>query len=163
MIGLMFLGVFALWIWFAVYLGLKIPKWLGWKWRGLISALLIPLFIVTPIVDEVIGKKQFAKLCEKTSFNITNDANLVKRAVAAKAIIKDLSGYWLPIQQNTYQYFDKDTGRVFFSYVSFHTDGGWLFGRSYIFGTEKFCDGKTITEIEKKLNLKQLLEQGEKS
>jgi energy-coupling factor transporter transmembrane protein EcfT len=160
MIGLMFLGVFALWVWLAIYLGLKIPKWFGWKWKNAISALLIALFFAAPFVDEVVGMRQFKQLCkERDVVNLSPEASQVKRAKSADLPIVELSGYWIEIQSQPVAYIDIDTGKQFVSYVALHTQGGRIAGKLLMGGMHS-CWPKNETEILKKLDIDNLVNKG---
>ena len=61
MIGLIFYGAIALWIFIALYLGRKIPKWFklkpAWSW------LFVPLVFFMPVMDEVIAWPHMQMLC----------------------------------------------------------------------------------------------------
>ena len=63
MIGLMFFGAIGLWIFIAVVLGLKLPKWFklkpAWSW------LFVPLVLFAPVMDEVIALPQAYALCKQ--------------------------------------------------------------------------------------------------
>jgi hypothetical protein len=163
MIGLMFLGIFALWIWFAVYVGLKIPKWFGWKWKYLISALLIPLIASAPFVDEVVGMRQFKQLCkERDVVNLNPEASQVKRAKGAYGPAVELPGYWITIQLRPTMYTDIDSGKTFYSFESLHTQGGRIAGK-LLMGGEHSCWPTESKEIERRLNINKLLDEGRKS
>ena len=162
--GLIFLGVIGLWLVLCFYLALKIPRWFdarrfGWAFTGIF----FPTLLVAPVIDEVIGKQQFAKLCEKRTFFLSPEATAVMRARELRKPDQELPGYWIPIQMSSIEYIDADTGRVFYSHEGFHTDGGWLLGGSYIFGMQQSCRRPDLVEIEKALKLNQLLEAGKQS
>jgi hypothetical protein len=64
MIGLVFYGAILLWLAFAVFLALKLPKWLGIKehpksWSLLLGALIFFL----PVLDEILAYPQIRYLC----------------------------------------------------------------------------------------------------
>jgi hypothetical protein len=162
MIGLMFLGVFALWVWLAIYLGLKIPKWFGWKWKNAISALLIPLFFAAPFVDEVVGMRQFKQLCkERDVVNLSPEASQVKRAKSADLPIVELSGYWIAIQSQPVAYIDIDTGKQFMRYEMLHTQGGRIAGK-VLMGGMHTCRPRETEEINGRLNINKLFDEGRK-
>jgi hypothetical protein len=73
MIGLLFFGVIGLWIAFAIWLGLKLPQWFKWKWSAFASALLIPLILFAPVIDEVIAYPQMQALCAKGGYELAMD------------------------------------------------------------------------------------------
>lgn len=162
MIGLMFLGVFALWIWFAVFFGLKIPKWFDWKWKCLSSALLIPLIACAPFVDEVVGMRQFKQLCkERDVVNLSSEAYQVKRAKGADLPTVELPGYWITIRSQPVLYIDIDTGRQFMSYEMLHTSGGYFAG-ALLMGGMHSCKPRETEEINRRLNINKLFDEGRK-
>lgn len=62
----MFLAGFCLWLTATIMLSKRIPRWLGVTKHGAVfSVLLFPLILVTPVADELIGRWQFNRLCER--------------------------------------------------------------------------------------------------
>ena len=162
MIGLMFLGVFALWAWLAIYLGLKIPKWFGWKWKNATTALLIALFFIAPFVDEIVGMRQFKQLCkERDVVHLSPDAALVKRAKGVYGPSVEVLGYWVTIQSRPTLYTDINSGKTFYSFERLHTKGGRIAG-ALLMGGEHSCWPKESKEIERRLNINKLLDEGRK-
>ena len=83
MIGLMFLGAALLWLLLVIYLTVTVPRWLGLQrskaW--LLRSLLLPLLLVGPFADHLIGMWQFEKLCvEDGRLEISPAAANTKRA-----------------------------------------------------------------------------------
>jgi energy-coupling factor transporter transmembrane protein EcfT len=162
MIGLMFLGVFALWVWLAIYLGLKIPKWFGWKWKNAISVLLIALFFAAPFVDEVVGMRQFKQLCkERDVVHLSPDAAQVKRAKSGDFPTVELPGYWITIRSQPVVYVDIDTGKQFMRYEMLHTRGGYFAG-ALLMGGMHTCRPRETEEINRRLNINKLFDEGRK-
>jgi hypothetical protein len=94
MIGLLFFGAIGLWIWFAIWLGRRIPKWFNWKRQGLISGVLIPLILFAPVGDEVIAYPQVLKLCSTAKDYIYDEQ-------FAKGKTRDQYGYILETKIKT--------------------------------------------------------------
>jgi len=162
--GLIFLFVIALWIAISVYLAFKIPKWLGIRRLGwLLGLLLFPALLVAPVIDEVLGMRQFEQLCKQRAVvHVSPEANQVKRAKQTSLPTVELSGYWIAIRSQPVEYVDVDTGKAFLTYEGFHTKGGRIAGIALMGGTHS-CWPKDDTEILKQLNIDKLLEQGTKS
>lgn len=160
--GLIFLLVVGLWLALCLYLAHHIPGWLRIKRFGwILSMLLFPLLVVSPVVDEVIGKQQFAKLCETHMYYESQDMFKAKRIRVDSPPYRRLSGYWIPIEGRTIKYIDDETNQVILSYDDFHTDGGRLLGSSHIFGMEKYCLSSR-DQIEKMRHLEKLIQDGVK-
>lgn len=67
MIGLILIGVFGLWVWLALYLGLKIPKWLNLKRRWPVTVPIVAFMVLSPFADNWVGKYQYDQLCANHS------------------------------------------------------------------------------------------------
>ncbi|GLS13351.1 hypothetical protein [Hydrogenophaga electricum] len=75
MIGLMFYGAILLWLAFAVFWALKLPKWLRIKkypkpWSILFGVLIFFL----PVTDEIIAYPQYVALCKQAEDNFWYDS-----------------------------------------------------------------------------------------
>jgi hypothetical protein len=161
--ALIFFVAIGLWLVLCIALARHIPIWLGvkrvgWAW----GLLLFPILVVAPVIDEVIGKQQFASLCEKRIFLDNSDAIKARNIHRVTPPYTKLPGFWIPIEMRTVKYVDDETNQVILSNDDYHTKGGWLFGNSYIFGMEKYCLNRP-EEIEQMRRLEQLIEQGKKS
>lgn len=144
MIGLSFIGVFLFWIGLSIYFGKNIPKWFHWRWQTPISLLLIPAIAVSPFVDEVVGMRQFKKLCEEMTVpRIALGAELVEwgDAVYSKPVL--LENYLVDIFSETETYRDVSTGKVFLEYEYFRTKGGRVAGILLMGGWHSCSAAKT--------------------
>lgn len=159
--GLIFLLVILLWLALCVYLALKIPKWIGIKRLGwVLGLLLFPVLVVAPMVDEVIGMRQFEQLCEERAvMHVSPEAGQVKRAKADERPAVELSGYWIAIRSQPVVYLDADTDRPFVTYEALHTKGGRIAGMALMGGTHS-CWPKDESEILKNLDIDRLLKAG---
>lgn len=96
MIGLIFLMVGLLWLSFVGYLAIKIPRWFEMRFTATwLTRLLLPSFLlIGPFVDEIVGMKQFERLCrERELIWVSQEAAKVTRAVMGPTRYEDLSGY----------------------------------------------------------------------
>ena len=163
MIGLLFLAAIGLWLLFTVYLTVKVPRWLGLqgpvKW--LARLLLVPLLLVGPWADHLIGMRQFEKLCaEEGRLQISPAAANTKRAKEVSGDFVPLKGYAIPIEQMIVRIVDVDTGEQVAQYKYFSTKGGIVGGLPNI-GNLDACavpqrghiDRQKYTELAAKIKL----------
>lgn len=168
MIGLMFLGAGLLWLVLTVYLTIKLPRWLGLRSyaQWLLRMVLVPLLLVGPFVDEIVGMRQFEKLCEEQAIlRVAPNADQVKRAKVIHSDLRELSGYWVNISTGRSSYIDLDTGMAFMTFDDFNTKGGKvarivLLGGSHWCGKQQASQFKALTS---RINIQKLLDEGYKS
>ena len=97
-------------------------------WRKVAQAGLFALLLPLPIIDEIVGGWQFARLC---------DANVVrvnKETARGKTIYLEVSGYekpipgtWVKVWTMTSRYLDAANGEVVVSFDHLRAEGGHLF------------------------------------
>ena len=163
MIGLLFLVGIGLWLAVAIILSRKIPRWLGVTRHGaVISVVLFPVLLVAPVADEIIGRWQFNRLCEREAVvTLSPDWEKVKRAGKRDIPIVPLNGYSIRILSQRVEYFDIDTGKNFFTNQAFHAKGGFLVYRMGLgLGGSTTCWPKDSHQTYKLTNLDQLIKQG---
>lgn len=139
MIGLMFLGLALLWLGLTVYLTIKVPRWLGLKNHAswLLRLLLVPLLLVGPFGDHIVGMRQFQKLCnEQTGLQIYSGAANAKRGTMRSVDIDDLKGFAIRINQQKREILDLDTLEVIARYNYFSTRGGKVVSSAHLFGID---------------------------
>ena len=138
MIGIMFLAAAVIWLAISLYFSLKVPSWLGMTglYKPLIvSALVLAVLLIGPFVDEIIGMRQFEKLCkERAIVQVSVNADQVHRAARANLPTVALQGYWVKIESQPVAYIDLDTGRTFLKYDILHTKGGKVAGLALLDG-----------------------------
>jgi hypothetical protein len=161
MIGLMFLGVAILWLALTVYLTIKTPRWFGLKnyasW--LLRLVLVPLLLVGPFVDEIVGMRQFERLCEESHKPwISADSEKVRRARRVDSPIVDLTGYWINIRSQPESFVDQESGGTFLKYRLLHTSGGRIAGIALL-GGARSC-APDYSEINKRIDVDKLIKQG---
>ena len=164
MIFLMFLVGFGLWLTAAVMLCKRIPRWLGVTKHGaVISVLLFPVVLALPVADDLIGRWQFYRLCDREAVvTLSPEAARVTRARQLPDSRHEFEGYLIPIHSWGGEIIDVDTGKVFMQSKSLFTNGGFLQRNSYgLNGQATSCHPNNIQAIQKQLNLFELLKQGE--
>lgn len=136
MIGILFLFAIGLWIALCVYLARKIPKWLGIeRYTRSASVISFLLVLIIPFVDEIVGMRQFEKLCEEqTAITVSPIAASVKRAKRIYSPEVNVPGYLIDIVLSTATYVDLDTNQVFLTYKHFSTRGGRVAGLALMGG-----------------------------
>jgi len=120
--------------------------------------------LVGPFVDEIVGMRQFEKLCEEqTVMTVSPAAGAVKRARDVMSKEKILSGYWIKIWAVTRTYFDLDTGNEFLSYPGYRTQGGRIAGLALMGGWHHCSVETSESKYHKKFltfNIDELLNKG---
>lgn len=163
MIGLMFLAGIGLWLAVAILLSKKIPIWLGvTKYRAVISVLVFPVLFLAPVADEIVGRWQFSRLCEREAVvTLSPDWEKVKRAARRDIPSATLDGYLIRILTQRVEYFDIDTGESFLSIQAFHAEGGFLFYQLRLgLGGLRSCWPKDWIEVTNRVKTDQLIKQG---
>jgi hypothetical protein len=163
MIFLMFLAGFGVWLIAAIILSNRIPRWLGIsKHRTVISVLLFPFVLVIPVADELIGRWQFNRLCEREAVvTVGPDWERVKKARADYLNRTEIGNSMIPIYLEVSQYVDVETKKVFLTIPHLYTYGGFLFGHLGLgLGGSTSCWPENWIQITNKLNTDQLLKQG---
>ena len=128
MTGLLLIFVAVIWLVIALFLiafiASKIPG------RVLSLAISIPLFIVLlpmPLMDEIIGGRQFEQLCKENSTIQVDRKTASGRTVyfdeVPDEIIKDK---WMPIRLERWRFVDATTGELVMSYNILHATRSWL-------------------------------------
>ncbi|MBL8372257.1 MAG: hypothetical protein JNK28_12795 [Burkholderiaceae bacterium] len=162
MIGLTFLAIGLLWLAFSVFVGRKLPRWLGirnpaGKWAVTVAA--VAVLLIGPFVDEIVGMRQFERLCkERAVVWVGPGAEKVTAAKKAATKQEDLSGYWIPIHSRKVVYLDAASGIPFLGYETLSTKGGRI-ARVALLGGEHSCRPPNPNAMNY-LNIDKLLEEG---
>ncbi|BBB61630.1 hypothetical protein UNDKW_3357 [Undibacterium sp. KW1] len=139
MSGLFFLGIAAIWLILAAGISIFITEKIQLKsFEGLFALVLFLLIFPLPIADEIVGRREFDRLCaEKASSINWNREKLrggtvyfvdveptknVKGRVTNDEIIAEL---WIPIWQRTSRFVDIKN-EVVVDYKELYTGGGWV-------------------------------------
>lgn len=131
---------------------------LGW----VLCMLLLPALLVAPVIDDVVGMRQFEQLCtERAVVRISPEAGQVKRAQRLDSTTVELPGYWIKIESQSGGYVDLDTKKSFVTFEGFHTKGGRIAAISMMGGSHS-CFPKDEGLVLKRLNMDQLIGEGRK-
>lgn len=162
MIGLILIPAFIGWLVISVVISSKIPDWLRIKKHTTaITVLLIPVVLLAPIADEIIGRAQFHYLCKKEAVVwLSPDWKQVNFATVNDDPIAEMHGYIIPIRVQRIEFINSETKEPFLSYKGFHTKGGFLMRNSLGLNFTTSCWPKDSTQILKELNIDQLLKHG---
>lgn len=142
MIGLAFLSAAILWLGLSLWLALKLPAWLRVQSparRSGVTATALAALIVGPFVDEIVGMRQFERLCrERATVWTSADASSVTRAIKGRTRFERLPGYWITIHSQQIEYLNAGSGKPFLKYEILHTKGGRIAGIALL-GGEHSC------------------------
>jgi hypothetical protein len=126
--GLIFIAVIGVWF-FIVWaltscVAKKSPdKW----WRIPLSLLLFVVFLILPVVDEVVGGWQFKRLCEaNTNVQVDKVTAVGKTVYLAKVPVVEVKGTWVRIVQQPWRYLDVESGEIVVSYNTLRASGSFL-------------------------------------
>jgi hypothetical protein len=142
MIGLSFLAVGLAWLAFSIWLALRLGRWLGIKTRfaqKAVAAVALPILLVGPFVDHIIGMRQFEKLCYgPNSWQLLPGAANTKRAIEVSSKRESVDGTVIPISRRVSTITDLDSGEVIARYNYLTTTGGFVGGAPKL-GNEYVC------------------------
>lgn len=163
MIALMLLAGIAVWLVVVSYfskwiVGLLHPQWQ----KAPVRALFFVVLVILPIADEIIGRWQFNRLCEREAVVwLSSDWENIKRASKSEIPFKSLHGYFIPIELQQIEYVDLERNQVFLSFKAFHTNGGLLLGYLGLgLGNSTSCWPKDWVEVTNKVNTDKLTKEG---
>jgi hypothetical protein len=163
MIGLLFFIGIGLWLTATVMLCKRIPRWLGaTKHSTALSVVLFPVVLVAPIADELVGRWQFYRLCDREAVvTLSPDWEVVKRARVDYLTRTEIGKSAIPIYSEVSQYVDVETNKVFLTIPHLYTYGGVLFGRLGLgLGGSTSCWPDDWMQVTNKLDIDQLIKQG---
>ena len=115
-------------------------------------------------MDEWIGSRQFTELCKREdAMHLSDDWRNVKRAKRLDTLFGQLNGYATRIEYMESKYQDVDTGKIFLHYKSFYNYGGFLMDKLglRLSGAPPSCRPNNYDQVKRKINIQQLLDQGE--
>lgn len=124
--GLILLFVIGLWLVFVIWLSKTITKKLpvAW-WRIPVGILVFAVLLPLPLIDEIVGGRQFEKLCKENSTIQVDRVTAVGRTVyLAQTPSVEIKGTWVRVTLQPWRYVDATTGEVVVSYNSLQAVGG---------------------------------------
>lgn len=129
MSGLLFLAVVGLWIYFLKWTVNKIASKLPDRsWRSFAKWCIFGLLLPLPLIDEIVGGWQFARLCEANVVHVNKDT------ARGRTIYPEAGGYevsvpgtWVKVWKMSFRDVDVATGEVVVSFDHLRAEGGHLF------------------------------------
>lgn len=128
MTGLFLLFVTVLWMTVVVCLSKIVTKRLPMTWWRLpVGFLMFLVLLPLPLIDEIVGGRQFEQLCKE------NSTIQVDRATAAGKTVYfvpqpdvEIKGTWLRVVLKPQRFVDASTGEVVIGLNKLVASGGWL-------------------------------------
>ena len=126
MTGILLIFVAVLWLVVAFYLvkliAILLPAiWWAYLLRVVLYLALLPL----PLIDEIVGKRQFEKLCSENATVQVDRAKATGRTVyLANLPDVEIKGTWVRVVSKKWRYIDATTGETVVSYNTLQAVGG---------------------------------------
>ena len=141
--------LFAIWAFFFLPYAEKIPIWLKWKNPKRARLILIILFSILPFGDEIIGRAQFAYLCNgKNLLHVDPDIRDYEVLSLSKDTqITNLPMTAIPIKKGTNLVVSPLSGKIIISEKTFFTNGGFFYRNAIFPNKSTFCHQKTAAEV----------------
>lgn len=124
MIGLIFYGAIALWLFIALYLGRQIPQWFklkpAWSW------LFVPLVFFAPVADEIIGDLYMTHICNLDGgYSFSTSISSVSKARVEKLPMVRVWHFY-SIDRYESIFIDVNTGNEFMREINYENNSGLL-------------------------------------
>ena len=128
MTGIFLLIIVALWAWACLAmtraLSRKVPS-MGW--RLVIAPAVFVVLLALPLIDEIVGGKQFEQLCkENSTIQVNRETAAGKTVYFAPEPDFEIKGAWVRIVLRPRRFIDASTGETVVSYNELMATGGWL-------------------------------------
>jgi hypothetical protein len=125
MTGILLFFVMGLWLFFVFWLTKVITKKLPTKWvmpsRILLSLAILPI----PLIDEIVGGRQFEQLCkENSTIQVDRVKAAGKTVYLAKPVDIQIKDTLVPIRLKPWRFVDATTGEIVVSYNTLLAGGG---------------------------------------
>jgi hypothetical protein len=126
MTGLLLLFVVGLWLaivyWLTKLITIKLStKW----WRMPVRVLLFLAVLPLPLVDEIVGGRQFKKLCEENSTIQFDRVKAAGKTVYLNTLPEiDIKGTWVSVKLHHWEFVDVKTDEPVVSYSTLRAKGG---------------------------------------
>lgn len=153
MIGLYTLVVAAAWIALAAAIAYALASRIRTNdlpLRFVAGLFLFAMLLPLPLVDEIVGKGQFERLCKANATIQMDRATATGKTVyLAKTASVEIKDTWVPVVMQRWRYVDASTGETVVSYNTLDAVGGRLVqmfgfseGRTPLIFSNSFCGPK---------------------
>lgn len=127
MLGIFVLLVSVLWIAIAAGLaGFISVKLVRGRWRAAVAVLLFLLIVPSPLIDEIVARRQFHQLCAHSEFQVDRSRAAGKTVYLAGVPDEDVHGTWVRVVRQPTRFVDATTGEVVIAYDRLVAAGGQL-------------------------------------
>lgn len=128
MIGLLFLGVLALWCLVALAFSLGVARLLArYRVRWPLALLVFAGLLVLPLADDISGGREFAALCKAEGpLAVDRERAAGRRVYLVLADYKEVPGTLLPVYARQWDVVDVATGEKLAGFRELKSRGGWL-------------------------------------
>jgi hypothetical protein len=128
MTGIFLLFVVIIWfcavIWLSKFVTSNLRKQ---EWRIPVALVIFAVLIPLPLIDELVGGRQFEQLCEENSAIKVDRATAVGRTVYFdEQPPVEINGTWVKVVMQPHRFVDAATGEFVFSYNTLTAVGGRL-------------------------------------
>lgn len=151
MTGLYVLLIATAWIALAAAIAYGLTSRVGAMPLRLLGAfVLFAMLLPLPLVDEIVGKGQFERLCKaNTTIQVERASATGKTVYLAKIQSVAIKDAWVPVVMKLWRYVDASTGETVVSYNTLDAGGGRLVqmfgfseGRTPLIFSSSFCGPK---------------------
>jgi hypothetical protein len=122
--------LFVAFIWMAVVIWLSKISTRNFPmetWRVPVAIVIFAVLFPLPLIDEIVGGRQFEQLCKENSKIRVNKAMAAGRTVyLAEVPFVEVKGTWVRVVLRPWRYLDATTNEPVISYNILMADGGWL-------------------------------------
>ena len=128
MAGLFFLLIVILWLFVVYWLSkLAVRNLSKTRWRIPLRLLIFAVLLPSPLIDEIVGGRQFEHLCKENSTIQVDRATAVGKTVyLAEAPNVGIKGTWVRVVLQPRRFVDATTGEPVISYNSLTAGRGWF-------------------------------------
>lgn len=128
MSGLLLLAVLALWLFvLARVTEFTVRGFPNRPWRHIVKGIIFVLLLPLPLIDEIVGGWQFARLCkEHDTIQIDRERARGKIVYFAEDPAIEIENTWTPVRQQPWRFLDATTNAPVLSYEKFTAEGGIL-------------------------------------
>lgn len=128
MTGILLLLVAVAWVAFVIWLSKIITRKLPMPtWRIPAAMVIFAVLLPLPLIDEIVGGRQFEQLCKVNSTILVDRVTAVGRTVyLAQTPDVEIKGTWVRVVLQPRQFVDATTGETVVSFNDLIAVGGWF-------------------------------------
>lgn len=147
MSGLFLLFIAIVWLIIVLLITVFVAKRMSKTvWQLLVSLVLFLTLLPLPLMDEIMGKRQFEQLCHENSVIHVDRKTAIGRTVYLKNVPNEnIPSIWMSIRKERWQFVDVNNDELVLSYNILHATRNWfrLSESGYPFTFEGYCEPKS--------------------